>query len=848
MATLIPKATGNLTSSTVWATADNTSLLDSEAANTALTTSYVTSSTFTPGAITIDGIAVKIASRATGSPANTISVALDLAGVTVVGTEITINVSDINACSTAQNEGGWYLFKFAAPVLLVAVTLYSVKAKLSATTTAVNLYTDSTAANWSRMLRTTTISLGPATGDVFQVIGEHTGAATGNSFTVTMDNTATTDFGPGTDGLAGMTVGKRGTVTWGTSASTNYYLKLSGSLIIYSGGTWNRGTVATAMPRNSSGILEFDPVADGGMGFEARNVSTIVEQGLSRTLAKNIVYALLNSNAAANATSLSVDTDTGWLDNDEIVVVSTSRTATETEKGALNGNAGASSLTVDGFAGTAGGILNAHSGTSPTQGEVILLTRNLKTRSATSTIMAYMYVAPTASVDIDWVEFYYLGENVTNKRGIEIATTTGSCSIQYSSVHDTEDGGVYLPGAVINNITFSNNVTYNLNTAAGSNAPGPGFAISQATTGTNIVIDSNIFAYHQASNTVASANRGVNLVDIGITFTNNRVVAMNGNSALTINDATGTIGTFSNIIVRSGSAKGLDISNTGPECGTISNLSIIRQGDVGLYFGQAANYDGITFASATLIGNATANIDSLSSSLSVYALFNNLISDSDSSFSTASGLITRATNQNLIFFDSSFGASVGHTQDINVISANQGVAVILFNTILGSATEVASQTNLAGWSFIRSHKNDQSTAYKNWYKYGTILANTSVRHTASGFSWELQPVSATKKLNFPGPKQYETFKVVVNASSLVTIKAFVRKSAAYNGNAPRLILLSGVIGGVSSNVTASLSVGVDTWEELTVTGTPTEAGAMEFVFDCDGTAGSVYIDDVTVTQ
>ncbi len=112
MAKLISSATGNFTASGTWKLVDSTSTLDSEAANTALTTSYVTSSTFTPGAITIDGIAVKIASVST-SPSGTISVALDQGGGTVSGTEVTLNVSDMPYCSTTNLQGGWVLFKFA---------------------------------------------------------------------------------------------------------------------------------------------------------------------------------------------------------------------------------------------------------------------------------------------------------------------------------------------------------------------------------------------------------------------------------------------------------------------------------------------------------------------------------------------------------------------------------------------------------------------------------------------------------------------------------------------------------------------------------------------------------------
>ena len=131
MSNFISVANGNLSASSSWATVDATSLLDSETANTTLTTSFALSSAFTPGAITVDGIAVKIASVA-ASPSGTINVALDTGGSTVTGTDVQINVADLPQGDTTNNQGGWVFFKFASPVLLLAATAYKVKAKTSA--------------------------------------------------------------------------------------------------------------------------------------------------------------------------------------------------------------------------------------------------------------------------------------------------------------------------------------------------------------------------------------------------------------------------------------------------------------------------------------------------------------------------------------------------------------------------------------------------------------------------------------------------------------------------------------------------------------------------------------------
>src|SRR5882724_2769182 len=138
MAVLAATANGNLTTAATWGLVDGTSYNNSESANTALTTSYQESTGSTTGVITVDGVAVKLASRA-ASPIGTITVHLAIATVEVSGSAVTVNVSDLPTCTATSGtttpvdtaEGGWFFFKFAAPLTLVGATLYTVGAKTS---------------------------------------------------------------------------------------------------------------------------------------------------------------------------------------------------------------------------------------------------------------------------------------------------------------------------------------------------------------------------------------------------------------------------------------------------------------------------------------------------------------------------------------------------------------------------------------------------------------------------------------------------------------------------------------------------------------------------------------------
>jgi len=841
MPSLISRATGNFTNATTWALVDTVSFLDSEAGSTGLGTIYTESAAFTPGAITIDGIAVKLAARV-ASPTGTISVRLASAGALVPGTEVTINVVDLPTCSTTANEGGWILFKFAAPVTLAAATAYTVSAKCSVSGEAA-LWRNATAGNWSRMLRTTTTQA-PAAGDILHIIGEHTGAGTGVNFVVTMNNTLTTDFGTGTDGSTCITVGRRGTLNYGFAAATNYHLRCSGNVIVYNGGTFTIGTVANPIPRDSTAVLEFDPVADGGMGLICRNGSTFIAQGLSRTLGKNIDRCKLNTDEAAGSTVLGVDTDTGWLVGDEIAIASTTRAYDQCERRILSAIT-ATELTIT------TGLSFAHSGTAPTQAEIILLTRNVKIRTAVSTIISFVNFKPTATVDIDWVEFRWLGENVAPKRGVEIETTTGSCNIQYSSFHHFEDRGITIEGAAANNIIFSNNVAYNL----AYTAPYCIF-ITTATPGTNLIFNNNILMY-----SFTAGNNGFRLLDIGGTFTNNTIVGMNG-PGFYLTESDGTLGTFDGNIVHSCNDIGIYLYFK--TFGVISNSTIWRNVGTGLCFRLAdlVQHD-IIVDTVTLFGNGVRNIGfeySFNSETAMSIIFKNVISNGDTSFATTYGIrffgagvyghLINIFLENCDFSTVS-GIKTAHTEDISLhANINALTTMYLYNCKLGAPTEVAGIASQNRRSFVKSHKHNQITGFhKSWFRTGIITSDSVIRDGTTGFSQRLTPNKAAERLE-SGSK-----KVAVAAGSTVTVSVKVRESVAadgadYNGPRARLIVKSNPSVGIMADTVLATATVASEGAFETISGTTiaaTEDGVMEFVVDCAGTTGWVNVDSWTTS-
>lgn len=129
---------------------------------------------------------------------------------------------------------------------------------------------------------------------------------------------------------------------------------------------------------------------------------------------------------------------------------------------------------------------------------------------------------------------------------------------------------------------------------------------------------------------------------------------------------------------------------------------------------------------------------------------------------------------------------------------------------------------------------------------GTILSATDQRHTASGISWKIQPTNSTTR-NSLRPVILSLAKVACGASSLVTVKAWMRRNNT--GLTMRLVCKGGQISGVASDVISAMTAAADTWEELTITFTPSVAGVVEITAEAwGGTTYSGWVDDMTISQ
>lgn len=206
-----------------------------------------------------------------------------------------------------------------------------------------------------------------------------------------------------------------------------------------------------------------------------------------------------------------------------------------------------------------------------------------------------------------------------------------------------------------------------------------------------------------------------------------------------------------------------------------------------------------------------------------------------------------------------FNSSAGSTNNIikngtyNLISSGYIVSASSGNTVLINPTlsAGAGQYQLIGSNVSVTYSNygNVTTDQRIYYNsvFGNILTDTTTRHTASGISWKMTSGGAT--LPSPSstiPLSLPVATIAVNSSTLVTASIWVyRTSTSLTTN---FVCPGGQISGISSDVVATASAAINTWEQLTITFTPTQQGAVQLFVNCYGAAASVYVDDFAVSQ
>lgn len=849
MATLVSCATGNMSSSSTWKTLSEVTngYIDSLSASFNVSSSISESESFILGATAVDAVLIKIAATSSTTPTGTFTVTLRNVSLGSDAASVTINASALHA-----KAEGWIVCKFSSSHTPSGAHLYSVRVNRSVTDSSSNritLYASTidfinNARYMSRAVRLTTTAA-PASGDKLIVAGEFTGSSSTNSFTVTMNMTTagsvvygglqgTNSYG-GTYGNQGLTINDKGTMTFGTTAATNYLLEVQNGIGVFAGGILNVGTSGTPMPSSSTGVIKLFTTTTVDYGLEVRRSGEMNGFGATKTS-----WTHLTSDAAATDTVIEVTSTSGWQAGDVLCFAPTSRTYTESEHKTILSVDSATQVTLT------AGLTNAHSGTSPTQAEVGNLTRNVKIRATdTSTMFSYFTVYNYSDTDLDQVEFFRLGSGTSLKRGIEVRTANVPGSSNFTmtncSAHEftaTNASGIY--GDIsIGHVHVENCVFYNIY--------GPSINIEYPNVQGSLdrVIDSCLVIKTTGSHGI--------LIGAVETIADNVVAGAFSNGFHFFSFFSGVEFSSSNIvtsglIAHSNNGIGINLESPTLYGSEFTNCTAYRNNGAGFEIDdevQRGVYDTIT-----LFGNNGTNL-SLKGVLC--STFIDVVCDSDAAFGTDTGLnIGRAPGRfmnHVIFENCTFGATEPHdSEDINWEAA-QFASLIFKDCLFDSSTFLTGQTGMTKGSYLASQRHNQTDGeHVTYKKYGTLSTDSTIFSGAAP-SLRITPNNASNKVNSLGPKGGFFAKALNGQAPVASIKVRLSETGdgeEYNGNFPRLIVKKNVNVGINSDTVIDTATVASEGSFETLSGsTPTVTGdcTLEFYVDCDGDEGWINVDD-----
>jgi hypothetical protein len=828
MAVVSNVASGNWSSSATWALVENSTWANTlalqEAGVTPLTTAFQSGVSFTvPTAQTLQGMLLKLGSRV-ATAGNTVTARIFNAtgSVAVANTTVTIDVLDM------PNGIAWVYFKFPASASLATATNYQIQILSNVAGSASFQRKTVTAANWTFGLVTTTAATPTAT-DQILVQGEHTGFNVFQTFTVTMDNTAATIFGPNVAGASAIEISGKGILSYTTAVSTNSLLTLDGNVTVNQDGILRMGQSSAPIPSTSTATMIFDVVSNVQYGLVHRAGGIVQTYGATKT-----TKTTLASNVGPGGTSLTTNTATSWASGDTIAIAATVRSQIgQAETVTLSGAASGTTVPIS-------AVTNLHDGNASAdfaRADIINLTRNVAIRGISISLQTYFATGTTGTIDCAYTEFQFFGSSTAGFRGIESNITSGTFSFTGCSFENFEAAssiGINIASATsIANI--QNCVFYRQNTAA--------INIPVTLTGNTVTINDCV----AIGGTSMGATALYNLLANSGTYTN--LVAANGSVSGMILQSTGTAATltmsnWTAYVCTAANVQFNSISELTQSDALLTGLVSWRSTAEGLAIGSSVTGASINTAvdGGRLYGNATRGI---TMGFVFSCNFRNLHIYNEVGYDQPSGIVMNNHVENTYFDNCQIGVIVPHsTADVRDVCPRNEHIAFFRNCQFGSTTEFSGLSNYTPQSYVGSAKHDGvAGSHKMFKKYGIITSDTVFYKTASP-SQRLTPSDATNKL------LSQEKRIAIPSGSGATVSVWVRKSVVgdgtqYNGNEVQIKLLADPAIGITSDTILATSTAFSNGAFELISGTIpalTDNGAARVVATCDGTAGWVNVD------
>jgi hypothetical protein len=817
MATLIACADTGLTTSTTWNIADSASGAIQATISTGedTGTSYAKSTAFTiTNAKAVVGVMLSCVKK---NSTGTVTVCLSVDGTAETRT-VVVNASDLPTYKS------WVVFNFSS-LTSGGESTYKVMIKSSSAANA-TFYRDDTAGNWAHLIQTTDNQT-PAANNILMIGGSFTTTSAAATRTVTMDaiSSSITIYGQ-------VNIGWSGKLDYGTTASTNYYLELAGMLNVWSGGTLQIGQYGgTVIPATSTAVLEFNCASAEQYYIYLYSGSTLNTCGATKT-----VSALLAANASANATSLTTDISTGWLNGDEIAIAPTGAytTYTQAEKKTLSADASTTTLTI-------AAITNAHSGTTNYQAELGNLTRNVKIRGISAANVTKIYINSTVvTINCYYTQFTYVSYTFH-----AYLASSSTVNIRYCAF-DFSIWPCYLwwcdNATLGSTVNCYYNVVYN----------GGGVFLSSFT---NLICTVDHCVFIGGPGYGWSTGNGGNIATLTATY--NSVSGKLGDGIILSEWYNGSLdnNTFH---TNNGAGMYLNPYDIQRFICTVSN-NICWRNIQGIYLFLPTSATGQYITGGSLYGNSTSN-------LQIYNSGNIVLKDVvfNGGVTTVAPFAIKIQNNDSISnrikcINCSFGVTTAHgTASIDRIVNNgvftAGMLVDFINCVWSDTTFIDANT-IASLNKVNNIYADldritflayNQTANDNRrYTYYSINKSDTVIYTTK--SARSERITPTANCASTGIIRAESSKksFAVNASTTSTFSVQVRKSKStdagginYAGSPPRLILKACPEAGIAADVVLATDTGpaaLGTWFTLSgnnAAAQPTCDTVLEVVVDC----------------
>jgi hypothetical protein len=270
--------------------------------------------------------------------------------------------------------------------------------------------------------------------------------------------------------------------------------------------------------------------------------------------------------------------------------------------------------------------------------------------------------------------------------------------------------------------------------------------------------------------------------------------------------------------------------------GTGSTITDVKLASNNTTFGL--DFSGDSHAVGSVIGG-NSGTSSTTSNIRFNSSFNCTVGTATLTNSSTSPAIINAGNS----FGNSIngGSSSGHSQGVNNLAGQ----LYLNNFTINEATEVDSGNPVPGFVYANRLDDTDNNSWVFQTGIGTVNQQTAVVDSPATTAWRMRPTSSTATATSPLLLKLGT--VVCAASSAVTVTARMQRSNT--GLKMRLICPGGQITGVSNSVFSDMTAAANTWEMVSITFTPTKAGAVDiYAHAFGGSTFSGYVCNLTATQ